>query len=75
MPSSIFWRTLEMTLTDSETNLILTGSSRSLIIHAPIADQEPTFTVTDTKLYVPVVNLSTEDNAKLLKSGLKRTID
>ena len=59
-----------MTLTDSETNLILTGSSRSFI-----ADQEPTFTVTDTKLYVPVVNLSTEDNAKLLKSGLKRTID
>ena len=59
-----------MTLTDSETNLILTGSSRSFI-----ADQEPTFTVTDTKLYAPVVNLSTEDNAKLLKSGLKRTID
>ena len=75
MPSSIFWRTLEMTLTDSETNLILTGSLRSFIIDAPIADQEPTFTVTDTKLYVPVVNLSTEDNAKLLKSGLKRTID
>ena len=64
-----------MTLTDSKTNLILTGSWRSFIIDAPIADQEPTFTVTDTKLYVPVVNLSTEDNAKLLKSGLKRTTD
>ena len=26
-----------------------------------------TFAITDTKLYVPVVNLSTQDNAKLLK--------
>ena len=36
------------------------------------------FAVTDTKLYVPVVTLSTEDNAKLLqqlKSGFKRTIN
>ena len=35
------------------------------------------FAVTDTKLYVPVVTLSTQDNAKLLqqlKSGFKRTI-
>ena len=33
--------------------------------------------ITDTKLYVPVVPLSTQDNAKLLeqlKSGFKRTI-
>ena len=32
--------------------------------------------ITDTKLYVPVVPLSTQDNAKLLeqlKSGFKRT--
>ena len=37
-----------------------------------------TFTATDTKLYVPVVTLSTQDNAKLLlqlKSRLKRTIN
>ena len=36
------------------------------------------FAVTDTKLYVPVVTLSTQDNAKLLqqlKSGFKRTIN
>ena len=35
-------------------------------------------TITDTKLYVPVVTLSTQDNAKLLqqlKSGFKRTIN
>ena len=37
-----------------------------------------TFTITDTKLYVPVVTVSTQDNAKLLqesKSGCIRTID
>ena len=36
-----------------------------------------TFKVTDTKLYVPVVTLSTEDGNNLLeqlKSGFKRTI-
>ena len=41
-------------------------------------NQEPTFLITDTKLYVPVVTLSTQDNAKLLeelKSGFKRTIN
>ena len=43
-----------------------------------IANQGATFSVTDTKLYVPVVTLSTQDNAKLLeqlKSGFKRTIN
>ena len=36
------------------------------------------FEIAETKLYVPVVTLSTEDNAKLLeqlKSGFKRTIN
>ena len=36
-----------------------------------------TFQITDTKLYVPVVTLSTEDDnnfSKQLKSGFKRTI-
>ena len=36
-----------------------------------------TFAITDTKLYVPVVTLSIQDNAKFLpqlKSGFKRTI-
>ena len=43
-----------------------------------VANQVPVFTITDTKLYLPVVSLSTEDNAKLLeqlKSGLKRTVN
>ena len=41
-------------------------------------NQDITFAITDTKLYVPVVTLSTEDNEKVsqqLKSGLKRTIN
>ena len=36
------------------------------------------FTIIETKLHVPVVTLSTQDNAKLLtqlKSGFKRTIN
>ena len=42
------------------------------------ANQNATFAITDTKLYVPVVTLSTQDNAKLLqqlKSGFKRLIN
>ena len=41
-------------------------------------NQATTFSITDTKLHVPVVNLSTQDNTKLLeqlKSGIKRTIE
>ena len=43
-----------------------------------VANQGATFSITDTKLYVPVVTLSTQENAKLLeqlKSGFKRTIN
>ena len=39
--------------------------------------QGATFKITDTKLYVPIVTLSTEDDNKLLeqlKTGFKRTI-
>ena len=42
-----------------------------------VANQIPTFTITETKLYVPVVTLSTQDNAKSLpqlKSDFRRTI-
>ena len=72
------WRTLEMPLINFEINLILTWPARCFIIDAPIDGKEPTFTITDTKLYVPVLTLSTQDNAKLLehlKLGFKRTIN
>ena len=41
------------------------------------ANQAAAFSISDRKLCVPVLTLSTEDNAKLLKqlkSGFKRTI-
>ena len=72
---SNFWRTLEMPLINCEVNLILTWSSACVITNSNAAG---TFAIDDTKLYVPVVTLSTEDNAKLLqqlKSGFKRVIN
>ena len=75
---SNFWRTVEMPLINCEINLILTWSSTCVIVSTDIANQAATFEITDTKLYVPVVTLSTQENAKLLqqlKSGCKRIIN
>ena len=74
---SNFWRTLEMPLINCEVELILNWSGDCVIIYTDVAEQVPTFTITETNLYVPVVTLSTQDNAKLLpqlKSGFKRTV-
>ena len=74
---SNFWRTLEMPLITCETNLILTWSTNCVIVSTNVANQNATFEITDTKSYVPVVTLSTQDNSKLfqqLKSGFKRVI-
>ena len=75
---SIFWRTLEMPLINCEVNLILTWSSTCVFIATNIPNQNATFEITDTKLYVPVVTLSTQENTKFLqqlKSGFKRVIN
>ena len=56
---SNFWRTLEMPLINCEVNLILTWSSTCALISTNIPNQNATFAITDTKLYVPVVTLST----------------
>ena len=61
---SNFWRTLEMPLINCELELILTWSKNCVISSAT---GETKFATTETKLYVPVVTLSTEDNAKLLQ--------
>ena len=56
----------------------MTWSENCVIISTNISNQNPTFTITETNLYVPVVILSTQDNAKLLpqlKSGFNRTIN
>ena len=74
---SNFWISLEMPLINCEINLILTWSV-NCVISSAAANQTTTFSITDTKFYVPVVTLSTEDNEKLLqqlKSGFKRTIN
>ena len=74
---SNFGRTLEMPLINCEVELILTWYENCVIISTDVANQNPTFTITETTLQVPVVTLSTQDNTKLLpqlKFGLKRTI-
>ena len=67
-----------MPLINCEINLFLIWFDRCFIVYNPIDDQVPTFTITDTRLYVPVVTLSIQDNAKLLeqlKLGFKREIN
>ena len=71
---SNFWRTLEMPLINCEVNLILTCSSTCVLVSTNNANQVATFAITDTKLYAPVVTLSTLENTKFLqqlKSGFK----
>ena len=75
---SNFWRTLEMPLINCEINLILTWSSNCALIATAFQNQAATFEITDTKLYVPVVTLSKQENTKFLqqlKSGFKRVIN
>ena len=64
-----------MPLIICEINLILTWSENCVI---SFATGKTKFAITDTKRYVPIVALSTQDNAKLLeqlKSSFKRTIN
>ena len=81
-----------MPLINCEINLILTWSENCVLTSKATRDANPnvnpaiaavnyptnaTFKITDTKLYVPVVTLSKENDIKLLeqlKSGFKRTI-
>ena len=72
---SNFWRTLEMPLINCDVNLILTWSSTCVLIANNIPSQNATFAITDTKLYVPVVTLSTQENTKFLQSSFKRAIN
>ena len=75
---SNFWRTLEMLLINCEINLVLTWPSTCVLIATKIPNQNATFAITNTKLCVPVVTLSTQENTKFLqqlKSGFKRVIN
>ena len=58
-------------------NVILTWLA-NYVIKSSAIDHTTIFAITDTKPYVPVVTLSTEENAKLLQQltpGFKRTIN
>ena len=79
-PLSNFWKTLNIPLINCEIELILTWSKNCVLanlipaITAPIRWE---FQITDTKLYVPVVTLSKENDKKLLeqlKLGFKRSL-
>ena len=61
--SSNYWRTLEIPLIDCEKNLILTWSKSCVFYNDTKAT---TFAITNTKPYLSVVTLSTQDNAKPL---------
>ena len=66
-----------MPLINCEINLILT-CSKNCVIYDAAANQVKIFAITDTKPYVSVAALSTQDNTKLLqqlKSGFKCTIN
>ena len=67
-----------MPLINCKITLDLNWSENCVIVATNVANQDATFSIIDAKLYVPVVTLSTQDNAKLLeqlKSGFKRTIN
>ena len=75
---SNFWRTLEVPLINCKIYLQLKLSKSCILVAGTAANQSPEFKITDTKLYVPVVVLSTRDNTKILKqleSGFKRKIN
>ena len=64
-----------MPLINFEVNLILTWS-KNCVISSTTGERK--FKITGTKLFVPIVTLSTKDNGKLLqqlKSGSSKTIN
>ena len=67
-----------MPLINCEISLQLKWSRKFVIVAGTANNQNSSFQINDTKLYVPVVTLSTQENIKLLKqleSGFKRTIN
>ena len=89
---SNFWRSLNIPLINCEVELIFTWFKNCVLIKKSTKDadynadaivceidnpEDAIFQITDTKLYVLVVNLTKENDIKLLeqlKSGFKRTI-
>ena len=73
---SNFWRSLEMLLINCKFELSLKWIEKFALTTAADANKA-TFEIADAKVYVPIVTLSIEDNAKLSKllgKGFKRSI-
>ena len=71
---SNFWRSLEIPLINCKVELSLSWNENCIL--TSLAGNS-TFTITHAKLYIPVVPLSIEDNAKLtklLRNGFKRSV-
>ena len=67
-----------MQLINCKINLILIRSANCVISSRTATTQATTFAIIYTKLHIPVVTLSTDDNTKLLKqlkSGFQITIN
>ena len=67
-----------MPLINCKINLDPNWSKKCVIVSTDVADQGATLLTIDTRLYVPVVPLSIQDDVKLIeqfKSGFKRTIN
>ena len=64
---SNFLRTFEIPLINCEISLQLKWSNKCILVADTTNNQNPSFQINDTKFYVPVVTLSTQENIKLLK--------
>ena len=67
-----------MPLINCEISLQLNWSKDCILVAGTEVNQNPEFKITDTKLYVPVATLSTQENIKILEhleSGFKRTVN
>ena len=75
---SNFFRLLEMPLVNCKMDLELTWHKDCMISSAnAAANRVVSFMITNSKLYVPIITLSTKDNTNLTKQlneGFKRTI-
>ena len=70
---SNFWRSLEMPLINCKTHLQINWTKNCVM--STVANT--TFKITNTKLYVPIVTLSSKDNVnlvKLLEERLKKPV-
>ena len=63
---STFWKSLEVRLINCKVELSLKWIENCVLTTSANANKA-TFKITDVKLYVPVVTLSTDDSAKLTK--------